>query len=240
MTMPGDNISIISNQFLSPNFDIAIALGASGYQGTFDNSNIVIAYNNFSSNSINVEVAGGISSTDPARVESVQVYGNTSTWFTQFLQTYDWSTNIHFYSNSVAIGTDFSDGKYLAHFISGAYSSQYALIDTNNLYYSTLYNFAASTNSISYANGSRYEIIYGYTAGSAYALSDTDSNQIPPGAQMLIQNDNTSSSNIPIYLNSACTGSPVIITNGTMQCFSWSGSQWTQDGYVEPRARVHW
>jgi hypothetical protein len=245
-TQPGDNVSIISNQFIYPvsSHGQAIVLGAAGAQGNFESSNIVVAYNNFENAAMIIELGGGnlTNSTDPYRVENVQVYGNTSSWMTQFLQNYGgFYTNVHFFSNSVAIGFDPGDGKNRASFASGAGGAQYVWVDINNLYYSPIYNFGG-TKSISYGSGSRYEIIYGYTAGSAYALSDSDSNQIPPGAQILIQNDNTSSASIPVYLNSACTRGPVIIPAAQAQTFSWANGGWaisSQPVNLSPPGGLH-
>lgn len=250
-TMPGDNVSIISNQFVYPvnSHGIAIDLGATGAQGTFESSNIVIAYNNFVQASMVVELGGGSPTdpTDPNRVEDVQVYGNSLTPTpdgSTFLLDYGWVTNVNFSLNSVAVGTDPVDGINRARFTSGAGRAQYVWVDTNNLYYSPIGAYSVTTNYISYANGSRYEIPpYGYIAGAAFALTDNDSNQIPPGAQILIWNNfghDNQWYNVPVYLNSACTSRQVIITNGMAATFSWSGSQWTQDGWIDTRARVHW
>jgi hypothetical protein len=249
MTTPGDNIFIISNQFVYPvnSHGIAIDLGAAGAQGTFENSNIVIAYNNFVQASLVVELGGGSPTdpTDPNRVEDVQVFGNSLTPTPDgsiFLQTYGWVASVNFSSNSVAANSDPGDGKNRVRFSSGGGGAQYVLVDTNNLYYSPIYNWSGVTNSISYGNGSRYEIIYGTSAGSAYALSDTDSNQIPPGAQILIQNNNTSSAPIPVYLNSAASGSPVIIPSGVMASFSWMNGAWavsSQPVDLSPPTNLH-
>jgi hypothetical protein len=193
-----------------------------------------------------VELGGGspTNPTDPNRVEDVHVYGNSLTPTPDgsiFLQNYGWVTNVNFSSNSVALGTDPSNGKCRASFSSGAYGGQYALVDVNNLYYSPIYNFGG-TKSISYGSGSRFEIVYAYVAGSAYALSDTNASQIPPGAQILIQNDNTSSASIPVYLNSAASGSPVIIPGGGVASFSWLNGAWaisSQPVILSPPVNFH-
>jgi hypothetical protein len=153
-------------------------------------------------------------------------------------------TNVNFSLNSVAVGTDPVDGINRARFTSGAGGAQYVLVDANNLYYSPIGAYSVTTNYISYANGSRYEIVpYGYTAGAAFALTDNDSNQIPPGAQILIQNDQTHITNsIPVYLNSAASGSPVIIPSGVMASFSWLNGAWavsSQPVALSPPTNLH-
>jgi hypothetical protein len=256
-TGPASSVLIASNQFIEVTnpqaYTIAICIGQNGAQpGSPDafNTNIVIAGNTFTNEFLlYVYEAGGTSSTDQGRAANVQVFGNNFGSYADSLSIFSedgWSTNVHCFSNSVGIGTgspNFPNGFYRGSFGSGAHGSQYALVDTNNLYYHQI--SGSGTNSISYATGSRYEVPSpNFTAGMTYALSDTDSNQIPAGAQILILNDTGvygwTPGNIPVFLNSACTGRQVIITNGTAATFSWSGSQWTQDGWIDTRARVHW
>jgi len=225
MTCPGDNVFIVGNQFLCQNYIIAIDLGAAGYQGTCDNSNIVVANNNFVEPAIIVEISGGTTSTSANRVEDVQVYSNTLTttsYNCQPVTTYDWSTNVHFFNNDFFSNVTNS----VIHFSSGAYGGQCALVDTNNLYYSTIRDSTATTNYINYATGSRYKATGSFYAGTIYALTDTNASQIPPGAQILIENDNTSSASIPVYLNSALSSGPVTVPSGLSRTFQWINGAW--------------
>jgi len=43
---------------------------------------------------------------------------------------------------------------------------------------------------------------------------------------MLIVNSNSSSASIPVYLNSALTGSPVTIASAQTQTFYWTNGVW--------------
>jgi hypothetical protein len=225
-TMPGDNIVIISNRFVSQpsanRLTIGIALGAPGYQGTFDNSNIVVAANTFTNMSIMLELEGGTSATDPARVESVQVYSNN--WVGNggptFCGVYGWVTNIHFFNNICSVTNGFCN------LFSGAQGAQCVLVPTNNIYWTGVRDIIGQTNSLSYTNGSRFQIWYTALPQTAYALSDADSNQIPAGAQMAIFNNNYNSTPMPVFLNSARTRGPVIVTNGQTQTFSWTNGAW--------------
>jgi len=222
-TTPADNVFIISNRFICQNGVHVqnIVLGSAGYQGYFDNSNIVIAANTFVQPSMMVELG----SQAPNDARSVQVFGNIlilTNGFTMALQTYGWSTNIHYFSN------DFSSKvtKGFVRFASGTHGGQYALVDTNNLYYSPIYDLTGKTNYVTYAAGSRFEVIYPFHKGTVYALSDSDSNQIPPGAQIIVINHNSSSAPIPVYLNSALTGAAAILGSNQTLRASWTNGAW--------------
>jgi hypothetical protein len=87
--------------------------------------------------------------------------------------TYGWTTNVHFFNNDFFSNvTNGSVG-----FSSGSYGGQYGLIGTNNLYYSPIYDLTGQTNYISYANGSRFKVIYAFNAATVYALTDTNASQ---------------------------------------------------------------
>jgi hypothetical protein len=220
-TTPGDNVFIISNQFICANLINTIVLGAAGYQGTFDNSNIVVAANDFENAPIMILLEGGNAS-DQNRVESLQVYGNTANsgggGGVAALICYGWQTNVLFSSN------DFSGVTYGTFFYSGSYGSQYVLVNTNNNYWSRFRDIdGLTTNYISYVGGSRYQLYAAAVPGHFYALTDTDASQIPAGAQIMINNTTygSGSSAMPVYLNSSITGSPVILTNGQTGVFYW-------------------
>jgi hypothetical protein len=226
-TCPATSVLIINNQFICnpAYYSICIVLGEAGYQGYSDNSNIVITANNFSTANIMVEIAGGTSATSPNRVEDVQVYNNSmalTNMNTLALQAYNWSTNVHYFNNNFLTSVTNST----VQFSSGNFNSQYVLVDTNNLYYTRISDTTGKTNYISYANGSRFQVLNSFHAGTVYALTDTNSSQIPSGAQMLIENSNTSSVSIPVYLNSALTSGPLTVPYGQSATFQWNGAAW--------------
>ncbi len=223
-TVPADNVSIISNQFICRDYANAIVLGASGYQGTYDNSNIVIAANTVVNPYTFVEICGATNAISTQRVESVSVYGNVLTQpnhSVTLLQTYGWTTNIHFWSNdcstipgSIAVS-------------SGNYGSIYSLMDTNNRYNTCMYDYAGITNYISYGTGSMYAVIYAWNPKSVYALQDSDALQIPPGAEMVISNATSNpAGTFPVYLNSALSRGPLNLTNGQSVAFQWTNGAW--------------
>lgn len=244
LTTPGDNITITSNQFFNVNYPIV--LGAAGYQGTFCNSNITINYNTFS-NAPNQGTAFqilGESATDPNRVESVQIYGNTIKGLRNLL-TYGWMTNVQIFSNTVASQPNEGiDGNNVVHITRYASDALFALIQTNNFYWTPIYDQTGKTNYINYADGSRFQVVYSVNPNTVYALVETNASLIPEGAQILINNSCTANSGLgqgdffPVYLNHSLTGNPVIMTQGQVQAFYWNkirgGYAWMTNRMIPP------
>jgi hypothetical protein len=227
-TTPACNVSIVSNQFLCSGYSICIVLGEPGYQGYSDNSNIVIAANNFVNPAMIIELGSG----PPNNAEAVRVYGNTMTLSpgitTLALQTYGWATNIHFFSNDFS---HITTGDNVT-FSSGAGGAQFALVDINNLYATYAQDWAGITNMLDYAGGSEYQT--GHTsANTAYVLQDSDGAQIPPGAEIFLDNSQNSLS-YPVYLNSAKTRGPVTVPSGQTATFQWTNGVWQSAAIVQP------
>jgi hypothetical protein len=239
LTTPGDNVFIVSNQFIFlQNGGNAIVLGSAGYQGTFDNSNIVIAGNSFVKPSTIVEISGETNGTGPNRVEAVQVYGNSLTQLgnsTMAVQTFGWSTNVHLSNNDFSKVTN-----SVIHFSSGIFGAQYALVDTNNLYYTPISDPTGITNSISYANGSRFQVVNPFHSGTVYALVDTHASQMPVGAKIQLYNNNSSSATVPVYLSSSLQGSPVTVASGQTVTFFWQdwNGTWSTNNKPPPPTGV--
>jgi hypothetical protein len=237
-TTPGDNISIISNQFIcqNDNGDV-IVLGAAGYQGSYCNSNILIAYNNFVAADNLIEIAGGVSATDPSRVQNVEVYSNTltgvaSSGWAHALTTYNWASHIHFFGN------DFSTRSTAnVAFSSGAMGGQIAAVETNNLYSYRAYGFN-STNYIDYVNGSKF-VAQSPAPNMVYVLQDYDASQIPAGAQLVVSNSTAYSYPFPLYLNSAMTAGPLVMTNGASFAFQWLNGAWQTVSSPTPPTNLH-
>jgi hypothetical protein len=239
LTSPADNLLVESNLFYG--LGLAFDLGCVGYQGTFDNSNIVVAYNNcIGTGSFLIMYGGG--STSANRIESVKIYDNTlntSANNATFLQTYSWTTNV-LVSNNVWTVTGGSFGTLSTY----AGNAQDLLVQTNNIYYSGLNSYMSSprTNQVNYSSGSRFEIYQYFAAnsGGAYALVDTNASQIPVGAQILIYNDTSDKTNVPIYLNSGATGSPVMLPYGQTALFYWQdwASAWSTNPAPPPPTNV--
>jgi hypothetical protein len=242
MTTPGVNITIQSNNFIgSANGTYAIVLGAAGYQGTYHNSNIVVRGNSFLNCDHVVQIAGATDSAGENRVERVRVFENTITGTTvtpALLMAYNWHRDVQLYSNTVATVADPANGERRATVSSGAYGAEFALVDVNNRYYRPVSGLTSITNFISYAGGARHEIIYAFQALTRYVLVTTNANQIPSGAQILIQNNNTSGSNAPVWLNSEMSAGPVSIAHGSSRTFSWTNGVWVSLSPIIPPANI--
>ncbi len=233
-TTPGDNLFIISNHFYCQPHGTVVTMGCPGYQGTWCNSNIVIAGNIVENPYVFAAIAGGGSSTDPNRTDTVSIYNNVltnaSNAFTLF-NSYGWATNVHVFSNdcsSIAMAITAS---------SGANGSPFALVDLNNSYYTYVNSSSATTNYISYSKGSRYKINFNYVAGASYVLTATNSSQIPEGAQIMVQNATAQSATVPLYLNSLQAGGPFSLANGQSVTFQWQNGAWLP--YVMPPTGLH-
>jgi hypothetical protein len=227
---PAANVTVISNTFTQVTnfFSQAITMnyGGGAQPGSTNafNTNIVIAGNTFINQWYSVFNWGGANSTDCNRAAGVQVYGNNfigvnaSTFLTQ-----GWATNVHLYSNEFSGATFWLPSGVS----SGGAGSQFALIDTNNDYWANIYDNIGVTNYISYANGSKFQIIYAYKPGTVWALVDTNGSQIPSGAQMLILNNaSQNQSNEPIYLDTAMTKGPISLPYGQTLLASWTNGAW--------------
>jgi len=224
-TMPADNLFIINNQFICQDYSVAFALGANGYQGTFISSNIVILDNIVVNPFIFVELGGGLSVADRQGVGYVSVGFNRLSQPNHqvtLLQTYGWTTNVHFYNNDCG---SFAGGA--VYIYSGISNSPYALIETNNIYYTFLLTDNGYTNPVSYGSGSRYQFIYNASLATAYVMSDFDSNRIPAGAEIYFTNSTFNLAPVPIYLKNGTAERPIVVANGQSMSVYWNGSSWT-------------
>ena len=165
----------------------------------------------------------------PNNAEDVQVYGNTllqSNYNCTALQTYNYATNIYFHDNDFSSFVTNSSVYFSSTLNNPQYGGQCALVDINNNYLSPLYDLVGVTKYVNYGSGSRFEVVNGFHAGTVYALTDTNASQIPAGAQIIVYNNNTSGSNVPVYLNSALTGVPIIVASGQTFVASWTNGAW--------------
>jgi hypothetical protein len=219
MTCPADNLFIRNNQFHCAQFNNAIAIGCAGYQGSFWNSNIVIAGNNFTGprNVIQLEGSG------QNRSEAVCVVSNTSSG--PALQVF-----LGGYTNSSASRVVVSGNKCLASntMFLGGYSPQYALILTNNEYHPFQDDDGVGkTNVISIASGPLHQTVY-TRPNSVYVLDDSSPSSIPYGAQLVIDNSaNHLGLGYTLYPSSRKHRKPVSVKNGEVLSFYWNSSKWS-------------
>jgi hypothetical protein len=230
-TTPGDNILISSNQFIGGGQ--VIVLGVPGYQGTFNNSNIVITANNFT----NVGVVLELPAYPPNDATDIQFYKNNVTVNRSGL-----ATGALVYSG-YSSGVNYSSNVFTVTPTTQAYFSQsiltnipFIFIPTNNLYYGSLANVFQGTNALNYAGGCKYKLFTFAAGGFTLKLVDTDSNQIPAGAMILFDNENTSLIPVPVYLNSSMQGSPIVVSHGQTATFFWQpwNNVWSTNNQPPP------
>jgi hypothetical protein len=228
-TTPGDNILIESNQFIGGGQ--VIVLGVPGYQGTFDNSNIVVTANTFS----NVGSVLEMPSYPPNDVINVSVNNNYVVGNANgilALSFSGWATGIYYTNNVFAV----SSNAFIV--FSQPTAAPFVLIDTNNIYYTPVVNLSGNsfngTNHINYVNGSRFILSGAVRAGIAFYLVDTNASQIPANAKILFYNNNLESLSVPVYLNSSLSGSPVTVTYGQTALFYWLSwkNTWSTNGAI--------
>jgi hypothetical protein len=227
-TTPAQNVVIIGNRFVGMSgLGMGVTLGVAGYQGSAPNSNIVIAFNNFT----NIFYAIIVEGSGENSIYNVQVISNTASVVNLFTTGYGWSTNVSLFGNVASGGG--VDGSQL--------KGQWFLDDLSNQYGQLYkpYDYSGVTNSVFYSHGARQNLEPENT-NSVWVLDDTTPAKIPPGAKLVLTQISSSNPHVPLYLSTSMSGTAITMTNGTMQCFSWTGSQWTQDGWIDPRARVHW
>ncbi len=239
---PGVNIYVLSNTFHFPSGNgSCVTPGTPGYQGYWMNSNIVVVGNTFTDPRIIIQINGGAVSADSI-LKTVGVYVTNNTLVQTFggnavsgLAAYTWGEDVWFVNNNF---TNTLVPRVM--FSSGLRGDPFANVLLNNQYHSALYDLTGVTNYVSYGNGSRYRIIYGFQPATKYVLTTTNASQIPAGAQILIQNDNTSGSNAPVFLDSQMTRGPVNIPRGASRTFSWTNGYWQAvfNPIWDPKMRV--
>ena len=225
-TGPADNLTVSNNTFVCQDYANVVNLGAAGYQGTFDNSNILITANSVINPGTFLEISGGSSATDPRRSESViasgNVLGNPDFGVTLF-QDGGWSTNVVLSGNNCSQFNNLQNSVLVQ---SAAGGVPYAAIGLDNQYFTQVQSPVAVTNVLSYGNGSRY-YANNSAPGSAWVIQNSDASQIPFGAQVYFVNLNSFS--IPFYLNSVNGGQTMIASGGSVTA-AWQNNQWVLQG----------
>lgn len=225
-TGPADNLTVSNNTFVCQDYANVVNLGVAGYQGTFDNSNILITANTVINPATFLEISGGSSATDPRRSESVIASGNVlenpDFGVTLFLDG-GWSTNVVLSGNNCSQFNNLQNSVLVQ---SAAGGVPYAEIGLDNQYFTQVQSPVAATNILSYGNGSRY-YANNSAPGSAWVIQNSDSGEIPSGAQVYFVNLNSFS--IPFYLNSV-NGGQTMIANGGSVTAAWQNNQWVLQG----------
>ena len=238
VTCPGDNVFIISNRFIAlapaAGHCGGIVIGSMGYQSPNNscNSNIVI-YGNTFSNVSSVLAFGNSISNSVNRTDGLIFAGNTMTEDSGVYGN-GWYDHVQIYSNTVLDNAPNPvQGYKRFNFCVREYGQPLVLMQTNNDIWGRIAGITPnSTNFVSYANGTRFQVIYKLQSNAVFALTDTNAATIPAGAQILIWNttlnsDNSTGTNsVQVYLDSSATGQAVSVPAQAVTVFNWNGSAW--------------
>lgn len=207
MTAGIKNVAIIGNEF----HNSGILFGAAGSQGTYWNSDFVVAFNTFNNAQVPVMFAGA----GKNRVEDVLVVSNSASlpagasFFGAASQGAGaWFTNVVFRHNTANKGlwSTWATGQY---FVDDP---------SNDLPFRTV---TGASNVVSYAWGARHNIA-AILSGSVYHLDYSKPAQIPPSAILLVTNSGVAAT---LY-RSASLLNPIAMSNGYSAAFRWTNGVW--------------
>lgn len=171
---PARNVTIYGNQFIGGN--IGVATDNYAYQGSGENSNLVIALNYFQNNTPFIVGGGGQDS-----IVNVTVISNQAWNCGRFAQGYGWSSNVVFLDNSSA-------GSTQAGLFSQQLAGQWFIDDLSNGFpWFGIYDNPPAPDPITYANGMRQRL-YPVQTNCVFVIDDSSPDQIPPGATLIIRN----------------------------------------------------
>ncbi len=211
---PAQNLFISNN--VMRNLGSAILTSSFAYQSInpIINSNIVIAYNNFT-NCAQCFYNGGNGQDELTYMYvSNNVADTISGAFANGIGGPQ--SNIYFFNN---LETNASEGLN-----SSALSGQDYIDNPSNKFPHWEYNdFVGQTNLISYNYGLRAWINATH-AGSVYCLDDTSPTMIPPNVQMVVSNG--SGTTLSLYPSATGNPTPITMTNGYSAMFEWTNGAW--------------
>lgn len=207
MLGPARNVMIVSNHFLGGT--IGIGTDDYAYQGSGQNSNIVISANSFQNTGCPFNVAGG--TTDA--IVNVTITSNQISNCGRIADGYGWSSNIVFRSNR-------SSGAPGGALHSQGLLAQWFIDDSSNDFpWFREYDSPPATTTITYANGMRHRI---YPAGtnSIYAIDAAHPQQIPSEAALIISNSGK-------YTCALVSGAQKVpLPAGTVLLYQWQNGTW--------------
>ncbi|HXD00704.1 MAG TPA: NosD domain-containing protein [Verrucomicrobiae bacterium] len=211
MMGPARNLTIAGNTFWGGYG--GVATDGAGYQGTDFNQDILVENNQFMQ-IWNPIVIGGIG---VDRIQNLTVSSNLSSGCNAFGSGWGWMSNVVCIGNREMNTTN-------APLNSTQIGGQYFFDDPSNDFPPNMnYGFAGASNVITYALGMRHQLWTSLT-NAVFVLDDTQPQQIPPGAQLVILN--TSAFPVPVYLSTAMSGTPTILSNGATATCDWSNGVW--------------
>ena len=187
-------------------------------------SNILFSGNTFSNFQNYLVFLGGSGPTSTDSVTTVSLTGNImqGNHSAYLEENFGWHTNV------IISGNDFSSFNGITNYgnnvaILPGSSSQYSLVDTNNLYYSFLIDSGTNEN-VSYGQGSRFVSINSASTAT-YTLVNSDATNVPLNAKVILFNQNTNT--VTMYLNSTNGQSVSVPTNSDIVAYFFNGSWYT-------------
>lgn len=238
LTEPSCNLSAIGNTFYNSQGSVMFYLGATGGQGTFCNSNILI-YGNCATNSSPctfVLVWGA----DEERTRTLTIVSNTVLNCGFAYQASGDASNTVFRYNNLGTSKFWSGVAF-----NGDHRGNYLSVETNNIYqdpgldedHGIYFNSPTLTNIVSYGINTGTGITGGplHTTTSIpnntiIQLEDSFPSQIPAGAY--IKFDNSLGANHFIVYPSSSPIASVPVVAGQVINFYWNGAAWNTNGFV--------
>ncbi len=247
ITTPAANVSFLNNEIHAPPFGYVFNLNAPGSQGDQCDSNILISANSIYGSGSPAQALVGFGSNSGTNANNLDlIYDLTvcsnyvavpsglsvTIWPSQFFY------RVHFHDNvfNGAVGP----------LITGYAGTgiPYVLVETNNVYTPQgLYLPNLATNTVSYANGPKC-VLGTVKTGNLFVLDDTNTNQIPAGAWLCLDNRNNQwpqngygggdmSGNVMVYPSRLMTNS-LVLSNGSAITFYWNGGSWVTNRLSPP------
>ncbi|MGC9943894.1 MAG: PKD domain-containing protein, partial [Verrucomicrobiota bacterium] len=197
--LPADNVIIESNNVTCPSAygqSSFVIQTITGWQGTGPTSNILVYANSVTNCSELFQAGGGsgvYSAVDTMINSNIIVSASDYNGILYLMYDYGTTTNYSLFGNDCSRLINSSVLTF-----SGVGGSPFAMVGTNNIYWTRVSTTANAANALDYVNGSRFCISGPFTGTSTkYALTTTDGSQIPSGAEILITNGNSSSASVP-------------------------------------------
>jgi hypothetical protein len=220
MLAPARNVIVAGNQFLGG--ALGVATDSSAYQGSGWNSNILVVGNSFVGTGIPFDNGGG----GQDCTENVMVVSNSAWGSGVFAGGYGWGTNVQFLGN-YSQQTNYHPACLWSTQLTG----QYYIDDLSNDFPpEQTSDSLGQTNVITYAHGMRHQVSAG-SSQSRFVLDDTSPAQIPPGAQLQVQNTGQVPANLQFSSTNPASGT-TILTNGQTAVCIWTNGSWFFLGIV--------
>ena len=215
---PARNVTIAGNTFIGNGLSgVGIATDSSAYQGNDINRDILVENNQF----VNTLYPLGVCGDGVDRLVNMTWLTNTAFGCKNFASGYGWSSNIVFIGNS-----SFQPSN-AGRLDSTALTGQWFIDDPSDNFpardlYIGKYN---PTNTLSYANGMRYELQGNNPQGVCF-LDASLPQSIPPRAELVITNASAYPAPTLYFVNSNQQDSGLALAPGNSITCEWTNNAW--------------